>query len=182
MMKKLIYAKLAMMLMLLAGVFTLAACGEGEDEVEEQRSIVGTWECQEISGNTSLDGGMSGLLKLVKEGNQMKVYLNGKPLPLSDLVDYDENTLMPLPQLEFKADNRYTTYIYSKDSWILNGGGEYKHNGKTLSTKEDGDEEWVDATIKAFTANALEIESKFGDAELGIFFAGKITMKFKRVK
>ena len=181
-MKKFIYAKLATMLMLLAGVFTLAACGGGEDEVEEQYSVVGTWECQEISGNVDIEGMMKGQLKFVKEGNQMKAYLNGKPMSLSDLVEYDDNTLMPLPQVEFRDKNRYLTYVYSKNSWILNGSGEYKHNGKTLSTKEDGDEEWVDGTIKTLTANALEIDGRIGDADMGVFFIGKVTIKFKRLK
>lgn len=172
-------------LLLLAGVFTMSACSDDDDDEPvnvEQSAVLGTWEMQQASLQMKVPGTAQKVtIDFRVVGGKTVPYLNGQRFDWDDMGIDPEDVEGLYARINFEAGNKFTAYEYREGKWSAEDGGTYslKNNVLTFEYEEEDDESWK---VSRLTADAMELEmTDFSDEEMAQVVE-KATMTLRRIK
>lgn len=160
-MKKTITSYTLWLMLLLAGVFTMASCGDDNDDPkltneQQKAAVIGTWQLEKANLLMQIPTTSQTMDIMFKWENDLVVaYLNGKKVPF-DQTGIDLKDMSGFyARITFKNDGHYSTYDYENGKWTLDDSGEYEIKDGKLIVKEKGEQPQA---LKIITLNNSTME------------------------
>lgn len=183
--KNLYFDRFLWALLLLAGVLTMSACSDDDDDEPvnvEQSAVLGTWEMQQASLQMKVPGTAQRLtIDFRVVGGKLVPYLNGQRFDWDDMGIDPEDLEGIYARISFETGNKFTTYEFEENKWTVEDRGTYSLKGNVLKMEYDetDEESWK---VSRLTADAMELElTEIPDEEMAQYVE-KATMRLRRMK